>query len=167
MKTLNDLTAKQFEAILRSDMTENFMRYGYEITRHCDTTLTLIDLFTIKGCDDIYDREEEAEARCKQLFIEEVENNPKRFKGDVWLIGRLDEKAKYNGNIDLYFECGLQGIGQDMGYTLSKKKEHALWLKSLDEVAYFLKRYCYNDEVVLIKLNKGTFYEKLTGKYLL
>ena len=167
MKTLNDLTAKQFEKIMRSDMTENFMRYGYEITRHCDTSLELVDLFTIKGCDDIYDREEKAEAKCKQLFIEEVENNPKRFKGEVWLIAHIDYEAKRQGKVEFYFEGGLQGVGQHLGYTACKHKERALWFNTLDEVCEFLKHYCYNDESILVKLYKGSFYEKLTGKYLL
>lgn len=167
MKTLKDLTQQQIDKILTSDMKDTYMRYGYEVTRHCDTTLTLVDIFTIKGQTELFDDVFKVEEKCKQLFIEEVENNPNRCKGSVWLIGHVDLDRTEKRSIKYTYEGGLQGIGQSMGYMACANYKDALWFNSLDEVCEYLKHYCYNDEAVLISLYKGWLYEQITGKRLL
>ena len=166
-KTINELTEREFRKVMNSDYKDTFMRYGYTITAHIDTSLELCDIYTIEGVDDLFTTEEEALNKCIELFKNEVESNPNRFKGEAWAIGHIDQDQVRQGKVAFYYEEGLHGLGQELSYHAVRDIACALWFNNLDEVCQFLKQYCYNDEAILISVSKRQVYEALTGVYLL
>ena len=167
-----DLTKEQICRILNTSMKDKYMRWGYNITRFCDTTLTLCDLFEVEGCDEIFDNEDEVIAKAKEMFLDSVETRWKERKlypplKPRYCIAQFDAQAKYEGRLELYYEEGLHGLGQSLGYWATKDITHAQWFDSFEEVAAFLKSYCYNDEVVIITVPTKSLWEKEKGTYLI
>jgi hypothetical protein len=164
-----DLTKEQICNILDTNMKDKYMRWGYNITRFCDTSSKLCDLFVIGGCDEIFDNEEEAIAKAKEMFLESVENSwkDKKLLKTRYCIAQFDAHEKHEGRLELYYEEGLRVLGQSFVYWATKEITNARWFDSLDEVAEFLKSYTYNDEVVIVTVPIKSLWKKEKGTYLI
>lgn len=171
-KKYEDLTKEQICKILASTMKDEYMRWGYKVIRHCDTSLELCDLFTLQDCNEIFDNEDEVIAKAKEMFLDAVEKRWHDHKcypplKPRYAIAKFDAQAKYEGRLKIYYEEGLHGIGQSFGYWSTADITHAQWFDSFDEVAEFLKKYCYNDEVIIQEVPTKLLWEKEKGTYLI
>ena len=160
---IKELTKQELEKILNSDLTDWEMYFGYKIITHLDTSLELCNIYTIEGDTELFDDFREAREKAKRLFIKSVEDNPNRYKGRAWCIAHIDRNAD---ELAFYYEGGLNGIGQNMGYTATGNIENALWFETLDDLCAFLKSYCYNDGAIIKEVSFNFLYEKITGKYI-
>jgi len=163
MKTFKDLTEKEIDKILHSDMCDEYMYLGTKIVRHCDTSLTLCDLFTIDGETTIFDNESEVEETIKTKFLKDTKERwENRNLKRCFAVGHYDTQTH-----KLNYEEGLHGIGQSFGYWSTAHVERAWWFNSMQELCEFLDKYCYRDKCVIIDVPTKWIYEKLTGRYLI
>lgn len=161
MKRYEELTKEQIANILNSDLKETYMYLGKIITCYHDTTLTLCNLYSIVGDNELFDNEDECKAKIKSMFLQETQECRKnRNRKDFYAIGHLDPNTN-----KVYYEGGLQGLGQSMGYTATNL-ENAWWFESLDELCAFLKKYCYTDGSIIVEVPRYKLYHEITGHWL-
>ena len=165
-KTLETLTEKEYDRVMKSDMVDTYMYLGKTITEHCDTSMCLCDIYEISGCDEKFDNILKVYERIKEMFIKETKDLwDKRKLPSVFVLAHIKNEALKEGKLELYYEGGLHGIGQSLSYHATNI-DNAWWFYSVEELCDFLKMYCYRDEAVIKQVDFREIYERLTGSRL-
>lgn len=152
------LTPDQIARILKSDMEDHFMRYGRKIIVHVDTSMELMNLYTIEDIEGVFPSKEAATEKAKELFIANAAFLRKLY---IYAISETDSEGRKT-----YTE-GLRGIGQQFGWWSVYGIEEAKWFYSLEDVMEHIKRHgvlCGPLSVEAVPVH--TLYHKLTGKHL-